>query len=413
MTGQEEGSAASSRAQRALAWIESLASLPDRGAGTPGEREAAERVADWLRDLGLADTRLIRFPARPHPGVVLAAHGGLAAVALVWGGFLGAVLACLAAASWGRQHRGQATLLGAALPVPDSVNVQARTGAKASCCRVVLSAHIDATRAGLIFSRELADWFARTSRMRAGRSGVNRGPSDLPRMILLAAAVLAVGDWMGAEGLVFGLLGAVVLVLAAVVGLAGLQWANAQPTPGANDNASAVAAMLLCAERLLPDLPDHVELWVVGTGAEEVGLCGMRALLDAHPEWTPDDTWFVNFECVGGGALHWIRSEGTGSKAAYPPTFLELARRLALAGQHGQVTGTDLLAGTDGRIPAERGFPTLSLISLEANGVPRNYHLREDRPEGVDLDTVVRAADFGAAAAAAALRGEAGPWVGE
>jgi hypothetical protein len=49
------------------------------------------------------------------------------------------------------------------------------------------------------------------------------------------------------------------------------------------------------------------------------------------------------------------------------------------------------------------------LISLEANGVPRNYHRLEDTVEGIDLGMVVRSADFGAAVARSALNGGMAP----
>jgi Iap family predicted aminopeptidase len=62
-----------------------------------------------------------------------------------------------------------------------------------------------------------------------------------------------------------------------------------------------------------------------------------------------------------------------------------------------------LLAGTDGNVPARLGYPTLSIIALEENGVPRNYHQVTDTPDRIDMDTVVRAADFGVAAARFAL----------
>jgi hypothetical protein len=166
--------------------------------------------------------------------------------------------------------------------------------------------------------------------------------------------------------------------------------------------------MLTCAEQLNGALPADVELWVVGTGAEEVGCIGMHHLLDAHPEWQRDSTYFINFECVGGGTLHWVRTEGTLVKGGYPPMLIDLARRVAAGGKHGEATSTDLMAGTDGHVPAARGYPTLSLITLEANGVPRNYHRLEDTVDAIDCDLVVRSADFGAAVATAALRGEAG-----
>ena len=115
--------------------------------------------------------------------------------------------------------------------------------------------------------------------------------------------------------------------------------------------------MLTCAEQLLAQLPGDVELWLVGTGAEEVGCRGMHAFVSAHSDWPKDSTFFVNFECVGGGSLHWVRSEGTLAKTGFPPTLVELARRVAASGVFGELTPVDLLAGTDGHVPADRGYP--------------------------------------------------------
>lgn len=214
---------------------------------------------------------------------------------------------------------------------------------------------------------------------------------------------------LGADAGILSLGGWLVALLLAGGALAALQWGQAPPSPGANDNASAVAAMLTCAEQLLAQLPEDVELWVIGTGAEEVGCCGMTAFVDAHPDWPVDRTFFVNFECVGGGSLHYIRSEGTLDKTSYPPLLVELARRVAASGVFGELTPADLMAATDGAVAARVGYPTLSLISLEADGVPRNYHRLDDVPESLDMPTVIRAADFGAAVARAAWSGEAGP----
>jgi hypothetical protein len=41
--------------------------------------------------------------------------------------------------------------------------------------------------------------------------------------------------------------------------------------------------------------------------------------------------------------------------------------------------------------------------------VPRNYHRLEDTVDGIDMATVVRAADFAAAVASAALSDAGGP----
>ncbi|HVM95334.1 MAG TPA: hypothetical protein VMT89_03040, partial [Candidatus Acidoferrales bacterium] len=106
---------------------------------------------------------------------------------------------------------------------------------------------------------------------------------------------------------------------------------------------------------------------------------------------------------------HYILTEGLLGRVTYPPMMLEVARRLAASGAFGEVTPTHLLAGTDGNVSARKGYPSLSLISLEANGIPRNYHRVEDTVDGIDLGMVVRSADFGAAAANAVLHGALDP----
>lgn len=394
------------REQRARTWISALTELPDRFAGTSVERLAGERIATWMRALGAREVALEPTPSAPRAGLVLALHSGLALLGLWRGGALGALLTVLALWSFRSDLRHARPRLSRLLPAAPSLNVVGRLGAVEPARRVVLSAHIDSAQAGLLFSRALADRFAALAGGRARSGAPPPGPLVLPETLMIAATVVALAAWMGAHGVLFGALrGIVELGLALTAGVT-LQWAFSSPTPGANDNASAVAAMLTCAERLASGLPADVEVWVVGTGAEEVGCCGMHGFVARHADWPTDTTFFVNFECVGGGALHYIRSEGLLAKGYFPPQLNDVARRLAASGAFGEVTPTDLLAATDGHVPAARGYPTLSLISLEANGVPRNYHRVEDTVDAIDTATVVRAADFGAAVAAAALRAD-------
>lgn len=409
-TGQEDaGSSTLTSADRARQWIQQLSAIPARFAGTASEHAAAERIGEWLRELGAREVELVPVEAPPKAGAVLALHTGLAALALMVGGLLGSIVALLAAVSFHRETRRYRQLLSRLIGSTRSVNVIGRFGTRAPKRRVVLTAHIDTTQAGWLFSRELADLFAWLSAALRRDSGSPPGPLSMPEVLVYGAAVLAIAGWMGARGFLFGSLWGVVLALLIVAAVSTLQWAMAPATPGANDNASAVAAMLLCAERLRQHLPADVELWAAGTGAEEVGCCGMRHLVDSHPEWDREATFFVNFECVGGGALHWVRTEGTLGKSGYPPMLIELARRVAASGRFGEVTPADLMAGTDGHVPANRGYPVVSLITLQSNGVPLNYHRLEDTADAIDHETVVRAADFGAATAAAALAGHAGP----
>ncbi len=397
------------REQRAREWIRVLSEIPERFAGTAAERSAAERTAEWMSELGARDVTIEPTPGAPKPGFVLALHSGLAVLGCLWGGFLGAVLTILAAWSFRREYRRHQPFLAKLLRAPDSVNVIGRIGAETPGRRVILTGHIDAAQAGWLFSRQMAERFADLSRRTGRADGPPPGPLALPEALLIGAVLVTLAAWLGAQGFLVDLLNVAVLIPLLVTAVLSLQWAMAQATPGANDNASAVAAMLTCAERLLEQLPEDVELQLVGTGAEETGCRGMRGFVARHSDWSPESTYFVNFECVGGGLLHFIRSEGVLEKVHFPPMLPELARRVAASGAFGEVTPTDLLASTDGHVPAERGYPSLSLISLDPNGVPRNYHRIEDTVDGIDTAMVLRAADFGAAVTMAALHGEAGP----
>jgi hypothetical protein len=391
---------------RAFHWVRMLAELPDRFAGTGEEREAAGRVESWIRDLGVDEVTLSPVSSRPRPGWVLALHLGLGALACGLGGGIGALLALAVAWSFRRELRSGETGLTRPFSAPGSLNVVARAGSRAPSRRVVLSTHLDTAQAGWLFSTALAGVFTRWTWR---ESGAPQRPLALTEWLLIAGAVAAWASWLGADGIGVEAVRLVLGVLLAVGAAASLQWARARPIPGANDNASAVAAMLTCAEQVMAGLPDDAELWIVGTGAQEVGCCGMKAFVAEHADWPLDSSFFINFDCIRGSALHWVRSEGALNRVEYPPTLLELARRVAASGVFGAVTPVDLTAGTDGGVPAARHHPSLSIITLDPDGMPRHYHRPEDVPEFLDMYTVVRAADFGAAVARAVLRGETGP----
>lgn len=401
--------AAPQREHRAREWIRTMTESPDRFAGTAVERAVAERIGAWMRGLGARDVALEPAPGAPRAGYVLALHSALALLGMWRGGLFGTLIAGLALWSFRSDLRFLQPRLSRLLPAPDSVNVIGRLGTTAPRRRLILSAHIDSAQAGLLFSRAMAERFAALSTGARRHNAPPQGPLAFPEMLMIAAALLALATWLGARGWIISALCIVVgFGLALACGLT-LQWALSPPTPGANDNASAVAAMLTCGERLAVQLPGDVELWMVGTGAEEVGCCGMHSFVEKRTDWPIDETFYVNFECVGGGALHYIRSEGLLAKSHFPPALNEIARRIAATGSYGEVTPTDLLAATDGNVPAALGYPTLSLISLEGNGVPRNYHRAEDTVDAIDMAMVVRAADFAAAVALDALKEVSSP----
>jgi hypothetical protein len=78
---------------------------------------------------------------------------------------------------------------------------------------------------------------------------------------------------------------------------------------GALDNATGVGIVAEIAARLKDDQPDGLKVRAVATAAEEIGLCGANAYLDAHrDELDPANTVIINFDGCGGdrtvGVLH-------------------------------------------------------------------------------------------------------------
>jgi hypothetical protein len=387
---------------RAFHWIRLLAELSGRFAGTDQEGEAARRVESWLRELGFEEIEFASVPSRPRAGWAWALHFALAAAGCAIGGAAGGLLGCAAALSFRREAAGSAPWLSRALSARDSQNVVARVGSTRPRRRVVLTAPLDAAPA--------TTWFgARLARKAAlAESRPPRGLAALPARLLDTAALVTTAAALGADGVVALAARAVVGALLVLAALVAVRWACASGSAGAND-ASGVAALLSAAEQLAAQLPPDVELWCAATGAGHTGGCGMRALLEAHPDWRAESTAFVNFSGVGGGALHYLSSEGELARTHYPPSLLELARRIAASGSYGAVSPAEVGFDTAGRLAAQRSPLVLSLVALEPNGLPRGFRARGDEPEAVDTELVVRAADFGSCVLSSFLRGDAEP----
>ncbi|MCP8688154.1 M28 family metallopeptidase [Marinobacterium sedimentorum] len=388
--------------QRLFDWIKGLEQVPQRYAGSAGERQSAELVAGWMREQGLPEVNLETFqpPKRSgRSGYLLALHTLIAGIGCLLGGWIGTGLVLLAAWS----IRGPRWFnIGALLPAITSLNaVGHRAASVEEPFRIILSAHIDTNQAGLIFHPWMANTFA-TRATAKNRGKPPKGPNSIPiRLAIVACLMLGLSLLFPASTpllLARWLIGLVLLVVCAL----GLQWALAKTTPGANDNASAVAAMLQAAETLNRELPDDTELWVVATGAEEIGSRGMQAFMNRHQHWPRERCLFINFESVGSTHLHFAVNEGASKKTHYSDASISFAARLAEHSPQGPITPIELMIGTDGRVPARRGYEAVSLVSLEANQVPRNYHRPNDIAEYIDLETVRRAGAFAIEAAHAA-----------
>jgi hypothetical protein len=267
-------------------------------------RRTANHLRDRLRALGRdADVESFAiYPAWPLAYVLLASAAVGASVLSVYVPVAGAALALAAALL---------TFLDAGVLVPVARRVFGRRASQNVVSfdtagrpgAVVLVAHLDAGRAGLVHGDS-------TARRRAALGRALRRPvgglsvvfwaelavlaCTLLRLANIDSTALTIVQFVPTFGLI------VAIALLTDVALAGTK-------AGENDNASGAVALL----GLVADPPelDHFDVHVLFTGAQKAGAAGMRDFLKRHG-LPRDSTVVVNVDQVGSGEVRYTRREG-------------------------------------------------------------------------------------------------------
>ncbi len=378
--------------------IGELCSFEGRLTGTDAERRAANSVAERLRKQG---RRVEVEPIHVHPqlGLILGLHclvafvGSLIAVSSPEVGF---ALVLVAATSLYLDLNTRLYLLRRLFFRRLSQNVVARTpGAKADAT-LVLCAHIDAARTGLIYKRGRLAGIARLGRA----LGIRVTPT---RLIFWSLAVLVPILGARAAGIDSSVLSLIQLLptlvlLIAIFALIELQLSAV--VPGANDNASGVATVLSLAEALDADLPKNLDVWVVITGGEECMFEGMRSFLRRHrKQLDPATSWVINVDSVGRGDVRFVTSDGLAVSFDYSSRLTQLCEAIAEADADGErlyrASGLAHGSATDAFAARIRRYRSTTITCLEPGAVvPSNHHLPTDVQAAIDPQAVERAHDF-------------------
>ena len=372
-------------------WQEAIHELAafERPSASDGERRAAEWIAGRLGALGC---RAMVEEERAHGGYwwplglsnVLAAAG--AVVALRGRGrrsrALGAIAAALgAAAVWDDVGGGRLWFRRALLPHRATWNVVAETGDPDAERTVVLVAHHDAAHSGLVFHPALPRIGPRF--LPRVHEHATQGPQILYGVwlgpVMICAGALIDARRLGGVGLATAL-GAIAVM--ADIGLRGT-------VPGANDNLSAVGALVALAAALRDRPLEGVRVLLVSTGSEESFMEGMQGFGRRHfPGLDPERTEILCLECLGGPTLIVLEGEGMLRMRDYPSHMREgLAEAAAEAGV--QISrGLRTVAATDGLIALRAGYPVATLASVDETKYPLNYHWPSDTPAALHWQTI-------------------------
>jgi hypothetical protein len=362
----------------------------DKTACSPGEREAAEWIAQRLRRAGVDQVAVEEAPSwgGAPPTLVTLGALGMAGAALVLANrrMSGALLAAASIAGvLDEAENGPRIVRRALRRRRTTVNVVARLGDPGADRTLVVLSHHDAAQTGLLYDQTLQ------------RKLNERFPGLLRRVKTQPPQW-----WIGVAGQLGALLGAATgrraaaatgLVLTGLATCLVIDVLRSPTVPGANDNLSAVGLIVAFAELLRKRPIPGLRVVLVSAGAEETLQDGIRGFVARHRrELDPDRTWMLNFDAIGSPRLIMLEGEGPFWMSDYTdPGFRDLIARCAVEQGIALERGYRARASTDSVITSRAGYPSTCLTSLnEWHGIS-NYHLMSDTPDNLNYGTIAHA----------------------
>jgi len=171
-------------------------------------------------------------------------------------------------------------------------------------------------------------------------------------------------------------------------------------SPGANANASGVAAVLEAARLLDADPPENLRAEVLLCGGGETTMQGFRSFLRSHrKELDRKATRFVSLESVGRGEPRFALSGGLAVSLPLDTQLAELCAAVAIARDSGE-DGFDAEPIRDARITAAivaraYRYPAIAITCREpGRTLPAGHHTPADVPDNIDPAAIERAAGF-------------------
>ena len=351
----------------------------ERPSASDGERVAAEWIAASLRELGV-DARVEVERAHGTFWWPLGLLNVIALAGAALGRTIGRLLAAAAVATLvdDLDHRSR-WFRRAFLPRRRTWNVVGEAGDPDAARTVVIVAHHDAAHGGAIFDTRgiaaVADHFPNLYKR------VNRWP-PLMWAVVLGPLLIALGRRRTGAAL-----SAVVLAALADVG-------RSPVAPGANDNLSAVAAVLALARALRDDPVRGIRVLLVSTGSEESLSEGMQAFGERHfPALPRESTAVVALECLGSGRLAVAESEGFLLRHYYDDELKDLATACAQRAGVPVRRGLHIAFTSDAQIAVHAGYPSMTLGATDHLKLPSNYHKPTDTADNLDFDCLDQAVD--------------------
>ncbi len=396
----QEASSDKSRFKRRVLALEALG---HRGSATENEDQAADYLSDELSSMGI-DPHKAYFQGSDSLGARVLVHVVVAAagLALVRVAPLATIaLAAFALISFIGESNTQWMILSRLLGRKPSCNVIGRLPTATNIEHekpgqtIVLCAHIDTQRTGMMWSGPLVQPLARLYQRAPG-------PMKSPMFPVMAAFVAQL--FIGLAELLWPQTAVIIGVSVAfgviylIAGIILFDWSRGPFVPGACDNATGAAAALELAERWHENPQKDVELVVLLCGCEESGMLGARAWLDSHAdELSQRPHTFLILDTLGYGAPRYLDAEHSlaAHKFRYPKQMLELCEKAAQRTGLTKAGPFTIPTFTDGLAFLARGLPGAAVLTFTDDVHMPNYHQLTDTSDRMDFEVGWQAVNFG------------------
>lgn len=372
-------------AEALLQTVQALADdIGARPPGTPAEEEARAYLRGRLQGAGLGEPESLPFQAWRTwgwvtiPSVVISALASIIGWVLPQTKQLGGLIASIAFAELWLGLASRRQMLEPLYPKGYSGTLLTRIAPSGDVRqRVVLIGHTDTNKHRATFSPPLKYLFTQS------------GGLLVVGMLANALALLAgKGKMKTLHAFATGVLGYAIYSL--------INDEKEGYVDGANDNASAVALTLGLGIQAHAQRLQHTEVWLAFTGAEEVGLLGTHALLDAYGD-VLRDAYFIDIEMVGAGDIRWVEHHsGFAYGTGYAPDAdsVRIAQQASRNVPHLNVRGHRMVINEEVRALRQRGFKGICLVGVDEKGWLINWHQYSDNIQGIVPTSLQNAAEF-------------------
>jgi hypothetical protein len=356
------------------------AEIGPRGACTGSEAKAALYIHGRFEERGLAATTQ-EFRTIDTYSYLYIIYLGVALVCGVLSrwfvyyvapiAFLNAVLFALDLATF--------PLVSRLLPHKQSRNVIGELPSENGKVGMVVVAHYDSAKAALSFHPRLVENFRASFSLMIGSIFTVAALGVANLIVRAASGHTNLGVWIATLAVCAYMLVPLTIMVH--------REASMDYTPGANDNASGVAAMLALMDKVTEDESSTPGVMFVATGAEEVGTAGMIEFLKKYGDRVRDSL-IVNLDNLGTGHVCYIDCEGMLLGHRSSAVLLWLAGKVTEKKRFPVWRAGYRLLSTDATPALARGYQAMSVMAFDDEGGLPNWHWESDTIDKIEMENI-------------------------